>query len=69
MDNAKVMEALEKHALLNYFEQIAEAKIKKITLFTAFPYTAAVNYSDPHSLVIIEELDKLAKINGGAFLN
>lgn len=69
MDNAKVIEALEKYALCNYFEKLISAKMFKIVLFSIFPHTAAANLSDPHEFVLIEDIGRFASLNRGRFYN
>jgi len=64
MDNAKVIEALEKVTAFCYFEKLLEAKMHRVVLFSVFPYTAAANFSDPHSLVIVDDLSKLTGLDG-----
>ncbi len=68
-DNAKVMEALEKQTMHNYFEKIINAKMHKVVLFSIFPHTAAANLSDPRYFVLIDELAKIASLNAGSFNN
>ena len=68
-DNAKVIEALEKQTMYNYFEKLVNAKIQKVTLFSIFPYTAAPNLSDPRHFVLVEDLDKIATLNSGRVWN
>lgn len=65
MDNAKVIETLEKHTLFNYFEKLLEAKMHRVVLFSIFPYTAAANLSDPQHFVIIDDISKLTSLNSG----
>lgn len=69
MNNAKVIEALEKFTLCLYFEKLIDAKMAKITLFSIFPYTAAANLSDPHSFVLLEDPSRFARLNSGSFNN
>lgn len=69
MDNAKVIEALEKFAIFNYFEQLINAKMHKVELFSIFPLTAAANLSDPHPYVLVDDLSKLIALNGGRYDN
>ena len=69
MDNAKVIEALEKYTIYNYFEKLVDAKMHKVTLFSVFPYTAQANRSDPHNFVLVDDLRKLVALNGGKFEN
>jgi hypothetical protein len=68
-DNAKVMEKLEQTALFAYFEKLMETEMHRQVLFSIFPYTAAANLSDPHPLVMIDDLSQLASLNSGSFLN
>lgn len=68
-DNAKVIETLEKQTLSNYLERLINTKMRKITLFSIFPYTAAANLSDPHNFVIIDDISCLAGLNSGNFKN
>ena len=63
------MEVLEKQTLYNYFEKLINAKINKVVLFSIFPHTAAPNLSDPHYFVMVEDLIKIATLNGGNILN
>jgi hypothetical protein len=64
MDNAKVIEALEKVTVFNYCEKLLEAAMHKITLFSILPYSAAANLSDPHPIVMIDDLSKLTALGG-----
>ena len=65
MDNAKVMEVLEKQAMFNYFEKLLITKMRKIVLFSAFPHTGAANLSDPRHLMLIEDPSNLIALNTG----
>jgi hypothetical protein len=69
MDNVKVIEALEKFAIFNYFEQLLNAKMHRIDLFPVFPLTAAANLSEPHPLVLVDDLTRFLSLNGGRFDN
>ena len=69
MDNAKVIEVMEKFALHNYLQKLINAKLHKETLFTVFPYSAAPNLSNPVNLIIIDDLEKVAAMNSGSFHN
>ena len=69
MDNAKVIETLEKQTIFTYFEKLINAKMQKVVLFSVFPYTAAANLSDPHYLMMIEDPINLVALNSGKFLN
>jgi len=69
MDNAKVMEALEKQTLFNYFDKLTNAAVSKLSLFSVFPFTGAPNLSDPHPIIKIEDLTKLIALNTGRFDN
>lgn len=65
MDNAKVIETLEKYTLFNYFEKLLGAKMHKVVLFSVFPYTAAANLSDPRHFIVIDDIAKLTSLNSG----
>ena len=69
MDNAKVIEALEKQTLFNYFEKLINAPMSKLTLFSIFPFTGSPNLSDPHCVILVDDLSKLAALNTGRFDN
>lgn len=69
MDNAKVMEALEKVTVFSYFEKLLETRMHRIVLFSVFPYTAAANLSDPRAFVIIDDISKLVDLNGSSCNN
>jgi len=69
MDNAKVIETLEKQAIFTYFEKLINTKMQKVVFFSVFPYTAAANLSDPHCFMIIEDPSNLLSLNSGKFLN
>ncbi|MFA6431603.1 MAG: hypothetical protein WCV91_04415 [Candidatus Margulisiibacteriota bacterium] len=65
LDSTKAIESIERVAILSYFEKLLVAKIHKITLFSIFPITAAANLSDPHSFVMIDDLDKFIGLDRG----
>ena len=69
MDNAKVIQALEKYSLQKYLENLANAPMRKITLFPIFSHTAAPNLSEPAEFVLIEDLSKIISVNSGAYQN
>lgn len=69
MDNAKVIEAMEKFALHNYLQKLINAKMHKETLFTIFPHTNAANISNPVHVIIVDDLAKVAGMNSGSFYN
>ena len=69
MDNAKMIETLEKYTIYSYFEKLIDAKVDRIVLFSIFPYTATVNLSDPHYFAMIKDLSKIVALNSGNFLN
>jgi hypothetical protein len=65
-DNAKVMEAIERCTLFNYFEKLTDAPTKKVVLFSVFPFTAAANLSDPRNFFLLEDIGRLTTINSGS---
>jgi hypothetical protein len=69
MDNAQVMEALEKYTIYNYFEKLVDAKMHKVVLFPVFPFTAAANFSDPRHIMLIDDLSRLTSLNTGRIEN
>ena len=69
MDNAKVIEAMEKIAFQTYVEKLVKAEMRKITLFTIFPQTGAPNLSAAAEIVMVDDLSKISSLNSGAFLN
>ena len=69
MDNAKVIEAMEKFALHNYLQKLVNANMHKETLFTVFPHTHAANISNPVHLVMVDDLAKIVGMNSGQFNN
>lgn len=69
MDNAKVIETIEKITVKQYLERLVHSKFYRITLHSIFPLTSAPNYSDSHSFVIIEDLSKIMGLNSGQFQN
>jgi hypothetical protein len=68
-DNAKVIEVLEKQTLHNYIEKLVNTRMRKLTLFPVFPYTAAANISEPQHYIIIEDLSGLAALDGSNYRN
>jgi hypothetical protein len=64
-DNAKVIEAIERTTLFNYFEKLIDAPTRKVTLFSVFPYTAAANLADPRNYFLLEDLSRLTTLNCG----
>jgi len=69
MDNAKVIKAMEKFAMQNYLEKLASSEMRKLTLFTILPHTAAPNLSNPVYFVIIDNASKFVSLNSGKHLN
>jgi hypothetical protein len=68
-NNAKVIEAIERSALFNYFEKLVDAKTAKVTLCPIFPYTAAANLSDARAFFLFENYDCLSGLFGSHFKN
>jgi hypothetical protein len=68
-DQAKVIEALGNCVIFNYFEKLVNAKMRKLTLFSVFPYTAAANLSDPHYLIMVDDILSLTRLNSGRIDN
>lgn len=69
MDNAKIIETIEKQAFINYLENLSHAEMHKITLFTRFPITAAPNISNPVYFLMVDDLAKISDMNSGAYNN
>lgn len=69
MDNAKVIKAMEKFAMQNYLEKLAGSEMRKLTLFTVLPFTAAPNLSNPVYFVMIDKAAKFVSLNSGKYLN
>jgi hypothetical protein len=69
MDNAKVIEVLEKQTMCNYFEKLVDADMHKVVLFSVFPFTAAANLSDPHAFVLVDDLTRFTALNAGHYTN
>ena len=69
MDNAKVIQAMEKFSLQKYLERLINSHMRKITLFPVFSQTGAPNLSNPMYFVIIDDLSKMVSLNSGSFLN
>ncbi|MFA5113324.1 MAG: hypothetical protein WC529_03390 [Candidatus Margulisiibacteriota bacterium] len=69
MDNAKVIETLEKTAAFTYFTKLIETDMQRLVLFSVFPYTAAANLSDPHPIMLLSDLGGLTELNSGSVLN
>ena len=69
MDNAKIIETIEKITVKQYLERLIHSKFNRITLHSVFPITAAPNYSDVHSYIMIEDLSKIMGLNSGQFQN
>ncbi len=69
MNTQETLKKLEKATLKNYLEKLVRTKMRKVTLYTIFPITAAPNYSDAKNYVLVEDLNKIANLNSGKFLN
>jgi len=69
MDNTQVIKTLEKFALQKYLHNLTEAKMHKVTLFTAFAQTGALNRSDAVNFIMVDDLMKLIGLNSGCFAN
>ncbi|OGF32118.1 hypothetical protein A3H09_00285 [Candidatus Falkowbacteria bacterium RIFCSPLOWO2_12_FULL_45_13] len=69
MDNAKIIETIEKQAFINYLEKLSHTEMHKITLFTRFPITATPNLSNPVYFLLVDDLTKIADMNSGVYGN
>jgi hypothetical protein len=69
MDNAKVIETIEKQTLHKYLEKLADAEMHQVTLFKIFPYTGAPDLSQAVHYVLVDDINKMAGLNSGSFLN
>jgi len=69
MDQAKVLEAINKFVLGKYIENMITSETSLLTLFTVFPYTGAANISDPVKLIMIEDLKSVISFNGANYNN
>lgn len=69
MDNAKVIEKMEKFTLQKYLEKMSDANLQKVTLFTVFPHTGAPNLSDPAYFVLVKDTVKFTALNSGSIYN
>lgn len=65
MDTTKLIKTIEQLSLQGYLEKLVHAPLRKVTLFSRFPYTEAPNVSDPHNFVLVDDLAKIAGLNGG----
>jgi hypothetical protein len=69
MDNAKVIQAIEKFAFQAYIEKLADAKLERVTLFKFFPQTGAPNRSEPVHILLVSDLSKISGMNSGSWSN
>lgn len=69
MDNAKIIEAVGKYAVQKYLQKLMVSEMHKVTLFSIFPQTGSPNLSDPHNLILIEDLSKMTDLNSGSYQN
>ncbi len=69
MNTQETLKKLEKATFKHYLEKLVQAKMRKLTLYTIFPITAAPNYSDAKNYVLVEDLKQIANLNSGMFLN
>ena len=69
MDNAKVIQTIEKYSLQKYLENLADAKMHKIQLFPIFPFSGAPNLSEAHEYVLIDDITKIITVNSGVYFN
>lgn len=63
MKRAKVIELIKQCEMTDYLQKLADAKMEKLVLFTAFPLTYAPNISDPRYFVLIKDLSRLTETN------
>lgn len=68
-DTKQLIKTVEQMSLQNYLERLIHAKLSKVTLYSRFPLTSSPNLSDPHSFIMIEDIAKIAGLNGGKFNN
>lgn len=69
MDNAKVIQAIEKFAFQAYIEKLADAKLHRLTLFKFFPQTGAPNRSEPVNILLVNDLARISGLNSGSWSN
>lgn len=69
MDNAKVIQAMEKFTLQKYLEKLINSEMRKLTLFPIFSQTGAPDLSHPAYFILIDDLSKIVAVNSGFFLN
>ncbi|MBU0687480.1 MAG: hypothetical protein KKB81_06525 [Candidatus Margulisbacteria bacterium] len=62
--SVQTSKAIKQFAVANYVRHLIVAKIKKITLFTTFPYTGAANISDPKEILMVKEIPSLMDLFG-----
>ena len=55
---------IQEFTVKQYLKKLLSLKIKTVTLFSVFPYTAAANISDGHTFALIEDPSKIAALNG-----
>lgn len=64
-NNQKVIEVISKFGMLSYMESLISSRIKKISLYSAFPITAAPNWSDKREIILVENPKPLIKLIAG----
>ena len=63
MDNAKVMEKISFLAINQYVTGLIKSKIRKLTLFPAFPNSSMVNLTCPVHFVLTSDLNAFMRDN------
>lgn len=69
MDQAQVLEAINKFVLSKYIENMITAKTCLLTLYTVFPYSGAANISDPVKFIMIEDQKSVISFIGANYNN
>ena len=65
MDNAKLLDVMEKFAFQKYLEKLLHADTTRLTLFPVFSQTGAPNLSSAAHIIRLNDLEKLTTLNGG----
>ena len=63
-ETKNVIKAINQFAVSTYVQRLLTARYQKLTLFGTFPHTGAVNVSDAHNILKLNEFPSLMTLFG-----
>ncbi len=61
----KVIEYINHHLMADYMQKLTVVEMKKVTLFSTFPITGAINISDPQYFIKVMNPEVIGELLAG----